>query len=150
MTVFNASVNFYIYLAKHWRVILGYPESAASDRTEVLRLRTSVVVHNNHHYPPINTALSLSGNGNGFNNHGRNGNGRLPCSRRPTQANIANQSEHAIEETKMLVNVIVSAPAVPEDEESASEHTQPQITQPQSNNLASEQKLPSILHKPDL
>lgn len=82
LTVFNSSVNFYIYFAKHWRVILGRPESPdRQDRTEVLRLttRASVVVHDNNHYPSL---------------HGT----RLP-----------NQHENAVEHTTMLVNAVVSA-----------------------------------------
>jgi hypothetical protein len=44
LTAFNSSVNFYIYLAKHWRSILGIPEP--NDRYDTLALgyttRTSV------------------------------------------------------------------------------------------------------------
>ena len=38
LTVFNSSVNFYIYFAKHWRSILGIQESA-SQPTEAITLR---------------------------------------------------------------------------------------------------------------
>ena len=43
--VFNSSVNFYIYLGKHWRTIFNIPESSASNETEMTRLPTSVVTH---------------------------------------------------------------------------------------------------------
>jgi len=91
MTVFNSSVNFYIYFAKHWRIILGRPEPNAQNHTEVMRLRTSVVLHNNHHYPSIavNSFPQITTNN--------------------TQLS-ANQPENANEETHMLVNALVSAP----------------------------------------
>lgn len=91
MTVFNSSVNFYIYLAKHWRIILGRPESAASERTETIRLRTSVVVHDNHHYPVHNNRSSSFVNSN--------------------HLTIPNHHEHAGEQTHMLVSADVSASA---------------------------------------
>ena len=86
MTTFNSSVNFYIYFAKHWRIILGIPSSRHTEPTEVMRLRTSVVFHNNHVYPPMNSHRAST---------------RIPNDQ---------QSENAVEETRMLVNVIVSAP----------------------------------------
>lgn len=91
MTVFNSSVNFYIYLAKHWRIIFGRPESAASERTETIRLRTSVVVHDNHHYPVHNNRNSSFVTTN--SNH----------------LTIPNHHEHAGEQTQMLVSADVSA-----------------------------------------
>ena len=95
MTVFNSSVNFYIYFAKHWRIILGRPEPNATNHTEVLRLRTSVVLHNNHHYPSIAiNSYNPTGNSTTTNN---------------AQLS-ANQSANAGEETHMLVNALVSAP----------------------------------------
>merc|ERR1712223_216599 len=95
MTVFNSSVNFYIYFAKHGRIILGRPEPNATNHTEVLRLRTSVVLHNNHHYPSIAiNSYNPTGNSTTTNN---------------AQLS-ANQSANAGEETHMLVNALVSAP----------------------------------------
>merc|ERR1712141_581565 len=32
MVVFNSSVNFYIYFAKHWRIILGLPNRSTRTR----------------------------------------------------------------------------------------------------------------------
>ena len=46
--VFNSSINFYIFFAKHWRTILNLPESRASNQTEMTRLqKSSVVTHKN-------------------------------------------------------------------------------------------------------
>ena len=90
MTVFNSSVNFYIYFAKHWRIILGCPEQNTNNHTEVLRLRSSFVHQNNHHQPQI--AVNSFSQTNTSN----------------TQLS-ANQSKNANEDTQMLVNVIVSA-----------------------------------------
>ena len=38
--VFNSSVNFYIYLGKHWRTFFNIPESSASNQTEMTVNRT--------------------------------------------------------------------------------------------------------------
>ena len=43
--VFNSSVNFYIYLGKHWRTIFNIPESRASNQTEMTKIQTGVVTH---------------------------------------------------------------------------------------------------------
>jgi len=92
MTVFNSSVNFYIYFAKHWRIILGRPEPSATNHTEVMRLRTSVVFHDNNRYPSI--AVNSFPQINTANN---------------TQLS-ANQHNSSNENTHMLVNAQVSAP----------------------------------------
>ena len=92
MTVFNSSVNFYIYFAKHWRIILGRPEPSATNHTEVMRLRTSVVFHDNNRYPSI--AVNSFPQINTTNN---------------TQLS-ANQHNSSNENTHMLVNAQVSAP----------------------------------------
>ena len=100
-------MNFYIYFAKHWRAILNIPESRASNQTELTRIRTSVVAHNfagnsnhrnsSHTYHPSAPAISEQV--------------EKPVSNGTTRKNLdANQTENATEDTRMLVNVIVSAP----------------------------------------
>jgi len=90
MTVFNSSVNFYIYFAKHWRIILGRPEPSATNHTEHMRLQ-SVVFHDNNRYPSI--AVNSFPQINTTNN---------------TQLS-ANQHNNSNENTHMLVNAQVSA-----------------------------------------
>ena len=109
--VFNSSVNFYIYFAKHWRAILNIPESRASNQTELTRIRTSVVAHNfnhrnSHTYHPSAPAISEQMDKIPPPSSSKltvpNGNGKTNLD--------ANQTENATEDTRMLVNVIVSAP----------------------------------------
>ena len=125
---------------------MGRPESAASDRTETLRLRTSVVVHNNHHYPPINLHNSGNGRLNGLNHH-TSGTHRHDANNLRI---ISNQSENAVEETKMLVNVLVSAPHDSEinNEESSPKNSKNSGNFPNYNKNSGNQ--PSALLTPDL
>ncbi len=116
MTTFNSSVNFYIYLAKHWRMILGRPASNASERTEMTRLRTSVVVHDNHHYPPIlHNSTNTRHHGNSLNISKSGHHHQLQ--------KLRNHDQNAVEETRMLVNVIVSAPNDDENDTSTTQTT---------------------------
>eukprot|EP00093_Oithona_nana_P015158 15158.XXX_1229320_1231616_1 [CDS] Oithona nana genome sequencing. len=112
--VFNSSVNFYIYFAKHWRAILNIPESRASNQTELTRIRTSVVAHNfnhrnSHTYHP--SAPAISEQMDKIQPPAPSSKLTVPNGSTNGKTNLdANQTENATEDTRMLVNVIVSAP----------------------------------------
>ena len=88
LTVFNSSVNFYIYFAKHYQSILGRQGSA--DRTDTVRLTTMSSYQNNvsRHNSHVLTSTTTTN--------------------RTATVTAANQHEEAREDSKMLVNAIVN------------------------------------------